>query len=248
MDLIPYAYGLLQSFLLTVQLLAVTGILLLALFRIIDALGAIPLSLTQHTSMTLRRGKQYHVCRIPNRSPFHPNAYVEPQHRNHSAYCWMMWLVDEVLTPAIKVIASAGLAFVIRKLKDVCSMQNLKTRVAPVGTRIQRGIAQVATLQKAFASQTAAFRIPYRYLCPASCVLALFVELVFVVGTPVGVTAVLCFGGLLLIVAGDIGASGPQEDESEGDQDEVDNTAPNANVSTTDVAGSTPTAALQAQV
>ncbi|KAF8606826.1 hypothetical protein BDV93DRAFT_553290 [Ceratobasidium sp. AG-I] len=252
MDVASYAYVFLHKLVLATESLAMITLCLLiarGLGTAFEFISAIPA--TRRALVSICRGRQESVCNAPILPPFHPDVPAELERPNDSFFRWMMWLVDELLAPAAKAIASAGLAFVVSKLKRTFSMQNIKARVAPLRTRLKRGIAQVATLQDAFTSRSTAFGIPYRYLCSASCLLGLFVGLVFVVGTPVGITAWSCSGGLLLVVVGDFGALKPQEYESKDqgkDEEGGDGTPLDVGISTTGMASPAPSAALQAQL
>ncbi|KAF8606824.1 hypothetical protein BDV93DRAFT_327649 [Ceratobasidium sp. AG-I] len=237
----PFLYNLITA---AGLLLAAIAPLFLAAHFLGNVLRSAPTILTtQRAPVSPSRGKRKPVCNVPVPPAFAPMQF---QRLSDPFFGWMMWLVDEVLAPAAQAITSARLPYIARKLQVVLSAQNLKAHVAPLRTRLKRGIAQVSTLHDALASRTTGLGIPCRYFGLVFSLFVLFVGLVFVVGTPVEIAASFCSGELVLVVAGDVGVSKPKENESDDKtgEDEVCDALLDAGVSVHDTTDLAPTAAL----
>lgn len=244
MDVAPYAYAVVDKFILKAGLLAVV-ILVIVYLASRRPPASIPANPTTRHAPVRHRGKFQNTCDSPIWPLFHPNARVGLEGPNDYFFCVTMWL-HGVFGPAVYAIASAGLAAVVGKHRAIFSITNLKERVGPLSTRFKRGLARLSTLQDAFTFQIMAFYVPWRYFCPTFFLLGLFVGLVFVVGAPIEAAAWPCAGGFTLVVVGDVGASEPQGGEE--DEEEVDDAPLDVDMnSTTDTDGLFPIAALQAQ-
>lgn len=194
----------------------VCAILKLGLFLLSSQVGQ---AAFRHPPIASYRGRLQGVSRRPSLPPFHPNA--QPMVLNSpSALSLILWYWSNVVAPAVDVVMSAlsKWSSLVESIKHASPVSTINSVIIPLGTRLNRGIAQLSTLD-AFIPDVAVYRTALQYFRPASFLLIVFAVLVAVLGLSLEL-AVLGVGGLLVVATADIGAS----EESEADNIVADST------------------------
>lgn len=165
-------------------------------------------------SPTSHRGKTQFVLRLPTFPLFHPNAHQNAPNAS-PALRLILWCLDNLLAPTVDAavsILSKGTSLV-RCIKQACQIFAVNSVMKPLGTRLNRGIAQLAS-RPAFIPGTA-YQTAFRYFRPVSFLLCIFAVLVVVVGVSLELVA-LCFGSLLIVATVNIGTTKDCEVNDDG--------------------------------
>jgi hypothetical protein len=159
------------------------------------------------------RGRMHNVGHQPIPPPFHPDARDPFVPNTPTGLDLVVRFLDKVIASiSMPALSKATLLLSVTKvkfLKWTCPISRINTIVTPLSTRLNRGIAQLSTIPGALA-EAAAYTATLRYICAVSFLFSLLVGLVVIAGVPIEF-ATLCFGGLLLIAPGDVGATRDEE-------------------------------------